>query len=71
MGNTISRPSDEVLTHNGIRVSFWFTGEADGRAAVSLPLFGGCDASQSELDAYNKASRVVKRRLEKLGFIVE
>ncbi len=68
---TMTRPDDSVLTHNGIKVGVWFTGEADGRAAVMMPMFGGYFKTEEELKPYREASKIVAERLRKIGFVVE
>ena len=68
------KPAKDTLTYKGVKVAVAFgTGDVadDVSCCTIFPMFGGSNASKAELDKYNKACRVVIKRLKKLGFAVE
>ena len=68
-------PDEGVLTHKGVTVAVWFqidtTNGEPNKIAVVMPMFGGYYASSKELGIYRRAAGVVKRRLKKLGHVVD
>ena len=64
----LQKPSDQVLTVNGIEVLVLF--KANKTAMIFTP-FGGATEPENERMQYRKAARTVWKRLLKLGYKVD